>query len=67
MSDRNRIARATERMTHYLSTYNQQPAFNDYTDKTFVLDMFYGIAISLGYEAGPDGFAKFKSDWKIGA
>lgn len=60
-----RIMEAATMMHGYAASYSIQVQENkpDYQDVTYVNDMLFGIALSLGYPADANGFAKFKFDW----
>jgi hypothetical protein len=47
----------------YVATYHEQSSYDDYSDKTYVDDMLYGIGISMIAPAdytGPGGYERFK-------
>lgn len=47
---------------HYVATYSRQEHFDTYSDKTFVLDMLYGIGQAFGPEFSfSQGFDKFRA------
>lgn len=62
MSDkRERMKAAVAHLTSYMVTYTKQEFYEDYTDKTYIDDILYGLGISLGKEyTCADGFDKFK-------
>lgn len=45
-----RMQKAIRFMANYMSTYEQQPCSLDYTDKTFIDDVLYGLGFALGGE-----------------
>lgn len=57
-----RMKKIVERMVDYVSTYDQQAGYQDYSDETFIQDMLYGISLSLDAEKYKfaDGYRKFQ-------
>lgn len=49
MSTQN-IKNAVESFQHFVSTYSNQPCYESYSNSTYILDMLYGIGISLDKE-----------------
>lgn len=59
--EQERMRDAVASLQQYMATYDQQTGYLDYSDKTYLDDVLYGLGRSLGAEyefAG--GFAKFK-------
>lgn len=59
---REHMKAAVARLQEYMSTYNKQPGYEDYTADTFIHDVIYGIGIALDpdeYRMG-GGYEKFK-------
>ena len=47
--------------THYMTTYDKQLGYLDYTDETIINDVLYGLGISMGKKyLYSGGFDKFK-------
>lgn len=47
----------------YVNTYSDQAHYEDYSDKTYVDDMLYGLGLSMVGPAdytGPGGYERFK-------
>lgn len=77
-----RMEAAVKSLTKFMATYDQQPGYLDYSDKTFVDDVLYGLGIALDekyfYVAGFEMFkerlrnhlaaesARSKRLWKAG-
>lgn len=57
-----RMRFAVESLAQYMATYDKQYGYLDYSDKTFIDDVLYGIgrALSKDYEYVV-GFEKFKA------
>jgi hypothetical protein len=59
-----RMRDIVQRMTEYMTTYTSQYKWVDYSDRCFLDDMFYGVAIALDperYRAG-DGYELFREE-----
>ena len=56
-----RMKEIVKKFQHYVSTYDIQRGYIDYSDTTFIDDMLYGIGIAISddYKLAP-GFQKFK-------
>lgn len=60
---RRRMREMVAKFQKYVATYSEQAHFEDYSDKTFLDDMLYGIGISfVGPDdyTGPGGYERFK-------
>lgn len=55
-----RIEEAVAYLQKFMATYPNQTGYLDYTDRTFLNDMLYGIGVALGGKVGADGFDEFK-------
>jgi hypothetical protein len=46
----------------YVATYTDQQHYEDYSDKTYIEDMLYGIGLSMipADYRGPGGYERFK-------
>jgi hypothetical protein len=47
----------------YVNTYSDQGGYEDYSDKTYIDDMLYGLGLSMVAPAdysGPGGYERFK-------
>ena len=56
-----RMKRAVEYMRKFMDTYDQQQGYQDYSDRTYIDDVLYGLGASLSGEyefAG--GYRKFR-------
>lgn len=56
---RERVAKLQE----YVATYTDQSHYDEYSDKTYVDDILYGLGISMIAPAdytGPGGYERFK-------
>jgi len=56
---RERVAK----LQHYVATYSDQASYEDYSDKTYVDDVLYGLGISMIGPTdftGPGGYERFK-------
>ena len=56
-----RMKRAVAYMRHFMNTYDQQAGYQDYSDRTYIDDVLYGLGASLSGEyefAG--GYRKFR-------
>lgn len=50
-------------LQNYVATYSEQASYDDYSDKTYVDDILYGLGISFIAPAdytGPGGYERFK-------
>lgn len=57
-----RIESAVKYLREYMNTYDQQIGYADYSDRTYIDDVLYGLGVSLSKEyqfAG--GYRKFKA------
>lgn len=57
-----RITEAVKYLRDYMNTYDQQREYADYSDRTYIDDVLYGLGVSLSTEyqfAG--GYRKFKA------
>jgi hypothetical protein len=62
---RERMRQAVAGFQLYVSTYSDQPGYQDYYDETFINDMLYGIGLAMQTGtptdySGPGGFERFK-------
>ncbi len=62
---RKQMRAAVAKFQEYVATYSDQAYFDDYTNKTYLEDMLYGICLSMQelFPAdfkGPGGFERFK-------
>jgi len=57
-----RMKKMVEYFQEYVNSYSKQKYYMNYSDKTFIEDMIYGIGLSLAREKDgfEDGFEKFK-------
>jgi hypothetical protein len=55
------MARIVFDFQHYVATYSDQPGFLDYSDRTFIQDMLYGIGLAIDPKAFKcaDGFDRW--------
>jgi hypothetical protein len=47
----------------YVNTYSDQGGYEDYSDKTYIDDMLYGLGLSMAGPtdySGPGGYERFK-------
>ena len=60
-----RMRLAVAKLTMYMKTYADQAGYADYSDKTFIDDVLYGLGVALGgatdHYSGPDGYERFKA------
>ena len=58
-----RVKQAVEYLTRYMDTYDKQPGYLDYEDKTIIDDVLYALGVGLGGEKyrWADGFKRFKA------
>lgn len=51
-----------ENIQGYVATYSDQPGYDEYSDKTYIDDMLYGIGLSMipADYSGPGGYERFK-------
>lgn len=48
---------------HYVATYSNQPGYQEYSDKTWIDDILYGLGICMKDATdytGPGGYERFK-------
>ena len=60
--EQRRMKAAVEYLQQYMQTYDTQRGYLDYSDKTFINDVLYGLGVALNpkqYEFA-DGFDRFK-------
>lgn len=58
-----KIEKAVEYLKDYINTYENQTGYKDYSDRTFIADILYGLGASLDDEyQNADGFRKFKEE-----
>lgn len=60
---RKRMREMVSRFQKYVATYSDQAHFEDYSDKTYIDDMLYGLGISIVGPAdytGPGGYERWK-------
>ena len=56
-----RMRKSVVSLTLYMNTYAMQPFYTDYSDKTFIDDVLYGLGIALSDQfRKADGFECFK-------
>lgn len=57
------VSEAVSHFEDYVSTYDKQPAYEEYTKSIYLNDMLYGLGITMdkSYEFA-DGFNQFKKD-----
>lgn len=60
---RKRMEAAVASLRSYMSSYNNQAHYEDYTDQTFIDDVLYGLGVALDPEAHrfATGFDRFKA------
>lgn len=59
-----RMREAVAKLQAYMSSYSEQAHYEDYTDKTYVDDILYGLGLSLSGLSdfsGPGGYSRFKA------
>lgn len=54
-----------ENFQKYVATYTSQAHYDEYSDKTYLDDMLYGIGLSMAVDtatdySGPGGYERFK-------
>lgn len=61
-----RMAKAVEKLTEYMRTYDKQVGYMDYSDEIFIDDVLYGLGIALDEAeySYADGYRKFKARLK---
>jgi hypothetical protein len=48
-------------LQEYVRTYSDQACYRDYSDKTFIDDVLYGLGIAFGEQYhGATGYTKFR-------
>lgn len=52
---REHVRKAIAHFEHYVSEYDEQRHYEDYSDVTIVRDMVYGLGLALWGHEGPDG------------
>lgn len=62
---RKRMREVVAYFQKYVATYTEQSHYDDYSDKTYLEDMLYGIGLSLAVGtptdySGPGGYERFK-------
>jgi len=62
---RKQMLEAVKSLQEYVGTYDQQAHLDDYTNKTYVDDILYGLGLSMQklFPAdfqGPSGYERFK-------
>jgi hypothetical protein len=60
---RKQVRERVKYLQDYVSTYSDQAFYEDYSDKTYVDDMLFGIGLSMSGPAdytGPVGYERFK-------
>ena len=57
-----RVRRIVKKLQDYMSTYDQQPGYLNYTDETIIEDILYGLGIALEPKKHrcANGFSVFK-------
>jgi hypothetical protein len=57
-----RMKLMVEYMQHYMRTYTQQYNYQEYTDKTFIQDILYGLGVAINPQdhRWSDGFDRWK-------
>lgn len=63
---RARMRAVVSKFQTYVGTYHRQAYYEDYSDKTYLDDMLYGIGLSLAEGTpidytGPGGYERFKA------
>ena len=54
---------AVEILSDYMTTYDKQYGYKDYTPETYINDVLYGLGISMSDNyRNADGFRRFKQD-----
>lgn len=59
-----RMREAVAKLQAYMNAYTQQAHYEEYTDKTYVDDVLYGLGLSLSGltdYSGPGGYERFKA------
>ena len=62
---RKKMRAAVDHLRDYVGTYNEQAHYQDYTDKTYVDDILYGLGLSMQHLIpsdfyGAGGYERFK-------
>lgn len=62
---RKQMREAVKHLQHYVGTYDKQLHFDDYTNKTYVDDILYGLGLSMQHLfptdfSGAGGYERFK-------
>lgn len=62
---RKSMRKAVAKLQTYVGTYDQQASFDDYTNKTYVDDVLYGLGLSMqelipADYSGASGYERFK-------
>ena len=62
---RKRMRQMVAKYQEYVASYDQQSYYADYSDKTFLDDMLYGIGLSMQIDTATDytgagGYERFK-------
>jgi hypothetical protein len=61
MTRQERMRNAVAYMREFMATYDQQQGYSDYSDRTYIDDVLYGLGVSLSGEyQNAGGFRKFK-------
>lgn len=57
-----RMAVIVRTFQEYVNTYSNQRGYTEYSDRTFIEDMLYGIGIAVDEDRykNADGYAEFK-------
>lgn len=57
-----KVDAAIKYLVNYMTTYDKQMGYLDYTDETIIEDVLYGLGVALDGEKykWANGFAKFK-------
>ena len=61
---RARMARIVADFQKYVATYHEQECYQDYSDRTFIDDILYGIGVAIEPKAFKyaDGFDKWRAE-----
>lgn len=67
MIEQERMKRMVAVMQDYWNTYDEQYGYENYSDKTFLLDALYGIGLALDRDKyyTATGFDRFKEFLKV--